>query len=177
MVKVQNLSSRFESSTPKSMSQNLHFEARNDLELYTSRVFNTIALGYRIDPIGPEFIENLYALRILNSKVPRFRGEGAATPPSLEDLGQYWNSNSIIFGVFFEEILIGVFGTERLDDCVHLLFCHIDIGHQRKGVSSGVAAFAILTWVNLGLTSFNSKIDLLVPDRQEILRNLNFEIK
>ena len=177
MNQVSYLKNSKESMAANLWAEDLYFNVHNELDLYNSRVFNTIAKGYRIDPIGPEFVEAVYSLKVLNSKVPKYRGDSATTPPDLNELSNIWNSTSIIFGIFFDELLIGVLGTQDNGDGIELLFCHIDADHQNNGVASGVVAFAILTWVNMGYSHFYSESDREVPARQEVLGHLDFIVR
>ena len=147
-----------------------------DLDLFKDRYVATLSHMFEIREIGIEYLEAVYALKMANSHSQfHFLGKDGIAP-TLSVLANEWREGNLFFGAFDGDLLIGVLESELRDGRIFLTLCHIDPERKYQGISTGLTSYAILYWVTKGIRHFASCGDQIVPDRQEVLEHLGFNI-
>ena len=144
------------------------------LVLMKERYISTLSRMYEVKKIGCEYLEAVYALKMMNAKTEfHFLGEGDRAP-TLPELAQEWKKNIVFFGAFDGKLLIGVLETKLNVDRVELSYLHVDPERRHEGIATGLTSFAILYWANEGVKHFAAFGDQNIPQRQEVLEHLGF---
>jgi len=144
-----------------------------DLTLLTEPYLKMIYKIFNFEILGPEFAEEIRDLLVSNSDRPNYQ-DPSATPPSLNNVQQYWSTDSIVYGAIKDEKLVGFIKVTDRGVSHELDVCIVARDFRNQGFSSALVAFAILTGKSHGMKHFISHNDHLFPFREQIMRNLGF---
>jgi AcrR family transcriptional regulator len=157
----------------ESQSSFLKIGTTTDLTLLTEPYLKMIYKIFNFEILGPEFAEEIRDLLVSNSDRPNYQ-DPSATPPSLNNVQQYWSTDSIVYGAIKDEKLVGFIKVTDRHEAHELDVCIIARDLRNQGLSTALTSFAILSGKSRGMKHFISKNDHLYPFRVKVMNSLGF---
>ena len=149
----------------------------DQLNLFKDRYISTLSRMFEVKEIGPQYLEAVYALKAVNSHSSLHNTGRGNRAPTLPELAKEWKKDTVIFGAFDGQLLIGALETKLEGGRVLLPFCHVDPEWKHLGVATGLTSFAVLYWANEGIRHFAACGSQEIPEREEVLDHLGFNVK
>ena len=135
-----------------------HLDTDNnfDIENLKKRIENCKTNGYKLEMLGAGHAQQILELEILNNPYYPKTPATAHGMPTIETTLALFKPNSWTFGAFKNDELIGVCATSKRSDRTEIDFGSVHPEHRGYGVGIGVAAYAILTLIELGEHKFGT---------------------
>ena len=135
-----------------------HLDTQNvfDKDNLKKRIESCRKNGYRLEMLGAGYAQKILDLEILNNPYYPQTPATAHGVPTIETTLALFKPNSWTFGAFKNDELIGVCATSKRSDRTEIDFGSVHPEHRGYGVGIGVAAYAILTLIELGEQKFGT---------------------
>lgn len=139
-----------------SWGAHLNTEHDFDVEILKQRIENSRNAGYGLEMLGAGHAQEILELEILNNPYYPQTPSTAHEIPTIETTHALFKSNSWTFGAFKSEKLVGVCATSKRTDRTEIDFGSVHPDHRGFGVGIGVAAYALLSLIELGERKFGT---------------------
>ena len=135
-----------------------HLDTDNnfDIENLKKRIENCKTNGYKLEMLGAGHAQQILELEILNNPYYPKTPATAHGMPTIETTLALFKPNSWTFGAFKNDELIGVCATSKRSDRTEIDFGSVHPEHRGYGVGIGVAAYAMITLIELGEHKFGT---------------------
>lgn len=139
-----------------SWGAHLDIESNFEIENLKRRIENCKSNGYRLEMLGAGHAQEILDLEILNNPYYPQTPATAHGMPTLEITRALFKPNSWTFGAFKNDKLIGVCATSKRSDMTEIDFGSVHPEHRGFRVGIGVAAYALLSLIELGERKFGT---------------------
>lgn len=140
----------------ESWGARLRLNSDDDLSIYSNAVNIALENGIELQELDISFANALLDLELVNNPDYPYTPATFHDVPTIETICALWCPENLVFGAFFEGVLVGAISTSDSGEIVELDFASILRVHRGKGIGKALASAAILEWNGRGIRVFGT---------------------